>query len=275
LISKESTIDRAAATMAASAGAAEAASSAEDERFRLHAVAAHLKQQGCAQCPVCMDVLTRPARLLCRHSFCHGCIDTVLGLAQATGAPPRCPVCNVDFRRRDVVASEDMGQLVEVYRQLQAAVRRRTGAPPDSQEQGEENMPPPSPANGTARPLPATTQPPRQPRASARSVPKPARHPKKPRACAKARASASSAPAAANAAGPPDAAESAPAPAPKPRRRPSRPVAAERILTEDEQLALALKLSMQDERIQRQKRRHEDLGATPITICDRVRFFLR
>lgn len=231
----------------------------DDERLRLEATALHLKQQGVAQCPVCMDVLTEPARLVCRHSFCRGCIDTVLGLASAVAARPRCPVCNVEFRRREVSASDDMGQLVDAYRGLQSVVRRRAGAPPDSQEAEVEDMPPPALAAQPAatRPTPAK----KQPRAPARSTPKPARCSRKPKA-AKPRASATSAAAASAAAAagrpemPPvadagDAAAPAPAPKPRPRPRRSRPARADRTLSEEEQLALALKLSMQDERIQR------------------------
>ena len=77
-------------------------STAEEQRERLQSTAAHLKQQSVAQCPVCMDVLEEPARLQCRHSFCRGCIDTVMATASVTAVRPRCPVCNVEFRRREV-----------------------------------------------------------------------------------------------------------------------------------------------------------------------------
>ena len=45
-------------------------------------VAANLSKRRACLCPVCMDVMTAPARLKCRHVFCRACIETVAELAQ-------------------------------------------------------------------------------------------------------------------------------------------------------------------------------------------------
>lgn len=250
-------------------------------RAHMCGVAANLTKRRACQCPVCMDVMSAPARLKCRHVFCRTCIDTVIELAQPNH--PRCPVCNVEFRRREVVKEEVMDNYVQAYRLLQSVARRNGATVSDSQMPLDEAQ-----ALLDEKPPPARLE---------RS--KPAKRPKRRRSEArqatgrrvdgggrgkrsKATATRDTS-AAADTIGESDVAEAAlavasaaraaaaPAVAPLPAARSSKPRARSRRsrpargnleMSEEEQLALALKLSAQDERIQRQKRRHDgDIAA--------------
>jgi hypothetical protein len=71
-------------------------------------------QKRTVNCPICLDVMTSPSRLECRHVFCKGCI---LHFIEGE-ANPRCPACNVGFKRRQMVPAHDMGELVSIFRAL-------------------------------------------------------------------------------------------------------------------------------------------------------------
>ncbi|XP_074839135.1 E3 ubiquitin-protein ligase TRIM56 [Carettochelys insculpta] len=46
----------------------------------------------CLICPICLERLRRPAALPCRHTFCQGCLEGLVG----TGERLRCPECQED-----------------------------------------------------------------------------------------------------------------------------------------------------------------------------------
>jgi hypothetical protein len=248
-------------------------------------VAANLSKRRACQCPVCMDVMTAPARLKCRHVFCQACIDTVIELAQPIY--PRCPECNVEFRRREVSAEEMMDNYVQAYRLLQSVARRNGAAVSDSQMPLDEVQPqldtvphqlgeaPPSAraVRRTPAKRPSRGSQSRKTtgwRRGRASRPKTTATRAKPKQATAASTGNTDLAAVATAAAPTAAAPTAAAPAAlaakssgsRTRARRSRPARQQQEMSEEEQLALALKLSAQDERIQRQKRRHEgDLAA--------------
>lgn len=53
------------------------------------------KMEELLRCPLCQDVLNEPRQLPCAHSLCLECVDD-LGAA-CSGAPLRCPLCQVEF----------------------------------------------------------------------------------------------------------------------------------------------------------------------------------
>lgn len=237
-------------------------------------VAANLSKRRACQCPVCMDVMTAPARLKCRHVFCRACIDTVIELAQPNY--PRCPECNVEFRRREVSTEEMMDSYVQAYRLLQSVARRNGAVVSDSQMPLDEVHPHLDESSPPARVVRRT--PAKRSSRSSKSrkttgqrggrATKPkttaTRAKPKPMTTAAATGNISVVPTA-TAAAPSAAAPAAAAPEPsgsRSRVRQSRLARQQQEMSEEAQLALALKLSAQDERIQRQKRRHDgDLAA--------------
>ena len=232
-------------------------------------VAANLSKRRACQCPVCMDVMTAPARLKCRHVFCRTCIDTVIELAQPNY--PRCPECNVEFRRREVSTEEMMDSYVQAYRLLQSVARRNGATVSDSQMPLDEVHPCLDEASPPARVVRRT--PAKRPSRSSQSRKTTGRRggratrPKTTATRAKPKQTTSIA-ATGNIGIVPAATAAAPAAAaPKPsgsrsRVRQGRPARQQQEMSEEAQLALALKLSAQDERIQRQKRRHDGDLAT-------------
>lgn len=64
---------------------------------------AQLVNDGNISCPICMDDIHPPFRVLpCGHSYCVVCIDEYCKVASRNGVSPFCPMCHRHFQIENV-----------------------------------------------------------------------------------------------------------------------------------------------------------------------------
>ncbi|KAK4782495.1 hypothetical protein SAY86_016597 [Trapa natans] len=77
----------------------------------------HLEKMGRElKCPICLSLLSSAATLACNHVFCNACIMKYMKSGST------CPVCKVPYCRREIRAAPHMDNLVNIYKNMEAAL---------------------------------------------------------------------------------------------------------------------------------------------------------
>lgn len=74
-----------------------------------------------ASCSVCLEYLKDPVIIDCGHNFCRACITRWW---EELNRDFPCPVCRKTFRHRTLKPNRQLGNMVEIAKQLQATKRK-------------------------------------------------------------------------------------------------------------------------------------------------------
>nr|XP_042703869.1 E3 ubiquitin-protein ligase TRIM39-like [Chrysemys picta bellii] len=71
-----------------------------------------------AICSICLEYLTEPVTIVCRHNFCRACI-TQYCAEKGMGPPLTCPQCRAQFQKWEFRSNTQLNNIVQKLKQLQ------------------------------------------------------------------------------------------------------------------------------------------------------------
>ncbi|XP_034375816.1 LOW QUALITY PROTEIN: tripartite motif-containing protein 75-like [Arvicanthis niloticus] len=75
-----------------------------------------------SKCPICLEDLTGPVTIECRHNFCHSCIKNCWAREQQAMS---CPVCQHQCQHRNLGSNAQLGKMTETAQLLQGMKSKR------------------------------------------------------------------------------------------------------------------------------------------------------